>query len=99
MREKPDPLEAVNGLRHAVTERLLESLTEVAELKAELRVGMRALDEKLDGSQNSVHEKLDRVLLLARLPAPRQPLSALPDITAPPQQRASGTEVFDEYQL
>ena len=64
MPEKPDPLEATNGLRHAVAERLLESLTEVAELKAELRVGMCALDEKLDGSLMSVHEKLDRLMLM-----------------------------------
>jgi len=32
-------------------------------LKAELRVGMRALDEKLDNFLRSVHEKLDRVLV------------------------------------
>jgi len=62
--EKTDPLEATNGLRHAVTERLLKTLTEVAELRAELRVGMRALDEKLDNSLRSVHDKLDRVLVL-----------------------------------
>lgn len=64
MPDKPDPLESTNGLRHAFTERLLESLCEIAELKAELRVGMRALDEKLERSLISVHEKLDRVLAL-----------------------------------
>ena len=53
MADKSDSLEAANGLRHAVTERLLEGLTDVAELKAEVRVGMRA-----------VHEKLDRLLFL-----------------------------------
>ena len=64
MPDKTDSLEAANGLRHAVTERLLKTLTEVAELKAELRVGMRALDDKLDRSLHSVHEKLDRMLVL-----------------------------------
>ena len=61
-----DKQEEINGLRHAFTERLLESLAEVAEIKAEVRVGMRALDEKLDRSLRSVHEKLDRMLLLER---------------------------------
>ena len=64
MPDKQDSLEQVNGLRHAFTERLLESLCEIAELKAELRVGIRALDEKLERSLISVHEKLDRVLAL-----------------------------------
>jgi len=62
--DKQDSLEQINGLRHAFTERVLESLAEVAEIKAEVRVGMRALDEKLDRSLASVHEKLDRVLAL-----------------------------------
>jgi len=62
--DKQGSLEQTNGLRHAFTERVLESLTEVAEIKAEVRVGMRALDEKLDRSLASVHEKLDRMLLL-----------------------------------
>ena len=53
MADKSDSLEAANCLRHAATERLLEGLTDVAELKAEVRVRMRA-----------VHEKLDRLLLL-----------------------------------
>jgi len=56
-----DKQEEINGLRHAFTERLLESLAEVAEIKAEVRVGMRALE-----SLKSVHEKLDRMLLLER---------------------------------
>jgi hypothetical protein len=62
--DKQNSLEEVNGLRHAFTERLMERLAEVAEIKAEVRVGMRALDEKLDRSLASVHEKLDRVLAL-----------------------------------
>lgn len=66
MPDKQDSLEQINGLRHAFTERVLESLAEVAEIKAEVRVGMRALDEKLDRSLASVHEKLDRMLLLER---------------------------------
>ena len=64
MPDKQDSLEQINGLRHAFTERVLESLAEVAEIKAEVRVGMRALNEKLDRSLASVHEKLDRMLLL-----------------------------------
>jgi len=64
--QKHDSLEEVNGLRHAFTERLLESLGEVAGLKAELRVGMKALDQKIDRSMEAVHEKLDRLLALEK---------------------------------
>ena len=64
--QKQDSLEEVNGLRHAFTERLLESLGEVAELKAEVRVGMKALDQKIDRSMEAVHEKLDRLLALEK---------------------------------
>ena len=66
MPPKQDSLEEVNGLRHAFTERLLESLGEVAELKAEVRVGMKALDQKIDRSMETVHEKLDRLLQLEK---------------------------------
>ena len=64
--QKQDSLEEANGLRHAFTERLLESLGEVAELKAEVRVGMKALDQKIDRSMEAVHEKLDRLLALEK---------------------------------
>ena len=65
MTAKPSPPpELQNGLRQAFTQRLLDTLGEVAELKAELHVGMKALDEKLDRSLASMHEKLDRMLLL-----------------------------------
>lgn len=64
MTDRPRAPEPNNGLRQAFTERVLESLADVAEIKAEVRVGMRALDEKLDRSLASVHEKLDRMLLL-----------------------------------
>ena len=61
-----DPMEQVNGLRHAFAERLLDSLGELAELKAEVRVGMGALDQKIDRSMEAVHGKLDRLLQLER---------------------------------
>ena len=64
--QKQDSLEEANGLRHAVAERLLESLGEVAELKAEVRVSMKALDQKIDRSMEAVHEKLDRLLQLEK---------------------------------
>jgi len=64
--QKQDSLEEVNGLRHAFTERLLKSLGEVAELKAEVRVGMKALDQKIDRSMEAVHGKLDRLLQLEK---------------------------------
>ena len=60
------PSEPQNGLRQAFTERLLESLTDVAELRAEVRIGMQALDRKLDRSLAQVHEKLDRLVALDR---------------------------------
>ena len=60
------PLEPQNGLRQAFTERLLESLAEVAELRAEVRIGMKSLDRKLDRSLAEMHEKLDRLVALDR---------------------------------
>ena len=66
MPDKQNSLEEVNGLRHAFTERLLESLAEVAGLKVELHVGMKALDQKIDRSMETVHEKLDRLLALEK---------------------------------
>jgi len=62
-RTEPEPN---NGLRQAFTQQVLQSLSEVAELKAEVRVGMGALDEKLDRSLQSVHDKLDRLLILEK---------------------------------
>ena len=61
-----NPVEPNNGLRQAFTQQCLQSLAEVAELKAEVRVGMKALDQKIDRSMEAVHEKLDRLLRLEK---------------------------------
>jgi len=53
-----------NGLRKALDKKIVNNISEVAELHAELRVGMRSLNEKIERCVGALEKKLDEALAL-----------------------------------
>jgi len=56
-----------NGLRRALDARIVESLSELAELRGELRASLRAIEDKINRLLD-LHEQVDRnTVAIARL--------------------------------
>ena len=53
-----------NGLRKALDKKIVNNISEVAELHAEVRVGMKSLDEKIERCVGALEKKLDEALAL-----------------------------------
>ena len=54
-----DNKDSRNGLRQALDARIVESLSELSELRGELRATLRAIDDKIDRLLD-LHERVDR---------------------------------------